>query len=124
MRVLNENIAREANQEDNCTGRFWAVLRILTPTALVASMHIGNRFKSQAILDESALAACMAYIDLNPIRVGLAKTPEASTHTSIQKRIKQACASKVPNRFEQKPPALLPFVGNPRVGMQRVYPFA
>jgi hypothetical protein len=25
MRVLNEGIAREANKEDNCTGRFWKV---------------------------------------------------------------------------------------------------
>ena len=96
MRNLNEYIAREANKEDNCTGRFWE-----------------GRFKSQALLDESAVLACMAYVDLNPIRAKMAKTPETSDHTSIQKRI-QALKNK-----HRQPYSLMPFVGNPRQDMPK-----
>jgi len=99
MRNLNETIAREANKEDNCTGRYWE-----------------GRYKSQALLDETALLSCMMYVDLNPIRANMCEDLEHSDFTSIQERIEHYrqhdkeninvdCALREP----KQPAALLPF---------------
>lgn len=79
MRCLAEPIARRANREDHCTGRFWE-----------------GRFKCQLLCDERAVLAAMAYVDLNPIRAGIVDTLEAPTHTSANERIEHARTGSSP----------------------------
>ena len=59
-----------ANKEDDCTGRFWE-----------------GRFHSQRLIDEGAILAGSMYVDLNPIRAGMADTPEEAIYTSAFDRI-------------------------------------
>jgi len=75
MKALKEPLARMANKEDDCKGTFWE-----------------SRYKSIAILDEEALLATCAYIDLNPVAAGIAAAPETSRHTSVRRRVQHAKA--------------------------------
>jgi hypothetical protein len=67
-----------------CTGHFWE-----------------GRFKSQALLDEQAVLMAMSYVDLNPIRAGMAETPEQSSHTSVSQRVGDLSAANDRQKAEK-----------------------
>ena len=70
MKCLKEPLSRLVNKAEKRRGTFFE-----------------GRFKSIAVLDEEALLAVCAYIDLNPVAAGIAPTPEASEHTSVKARV-------------------------------------
>jgi REP element-mobilizing transposase RayT len=71
MAGLNQYLSRRANQEENRKGTFW-----------------DRRFYSVSLLDDAAVLSCMAYVDLNPVRAGMANSLEESDFTSIQERLR------------------------------------
>lgn len=96
MRSLNEDLARRANAEDGCKGRFWE-----------------GRFKSHALLDEAAVLTCMSYVDLNPVRAGQAENVETSEFTSIQQRIAEYTSNV--DETDADKPHLIPLEGSQHI---------
>jgi hypothetical protein len=70
MAALSEYIARRANHEDGCDGRFFS-----------------GRFSCREVTHEGGLLVTGLYTDLNLIRAGEALTPESSVYTSAWFRI-------------------------------------
>ncbi|MFQ3241080.1 MAG: hypothetical protein ACI9A1_000406 [Lentimonas sp.] len=109
MRCLNEFLAHWPNREDGCTGRFCARsrpkgARFRAPSAFgVRALHRFDRrtifalsrcraawegrFKCQWLMDAGAMLACMAYVDLNPVRAQIADGLEESHFTSVYDRV-------------------------------------
>ncbi|MBS0261185.1 MAG: hypothetical protein JSS02_04455 [Planctomycetes bacterium] len=91
MRVLCQQIARRANEEDQQLGKFFQA-----------------RFQAVRLLDDQALLACAwsrrAGIDLNPIRGALAETLESSGLTSVQRRIPALQQSPARTPADSSPP--------------------
>lgn len=98
MRFMNEHIARRANAEDACKGRFWE-----------------GRFESNALLDERSAYGCMTYVDLNPIRAGMTTRLEDSQHTSVKRRIEEVQAGRVKLSESLRPLNAAPTDAPPRL---------
>ncbi len=71
---------------------------------------MGREYGENSLID--TIVTCMAYVDLNPIRAKMDKTPETSKHTSIKTRIQSLIKG-------EQPQALMPFVGNHRQDMPK-----
>ena len=78
MQRLKWSIAYRANQEDGCKGHFFE-----------------KRFWSGAILDQPALIASMAYVDLNAVRAKIVSTIEGITDASISERLLNVTEEKL-----------------------------
>jgi REP element-mobilizing transposase RayT len=89
MRALNESVARAANAEDGCKGRFWE-----------------GRFRCQALLDDAAVLSAMTYVDLKPLRARIVEKSEAAENVSFRHRFDAIKRTKTLDR------PLLPIAGN------------
>jgi REP element-mobilizing transposase RayT len=70
MKSYAHYIAVRANGEDKVEGHFWQ-----------------GRFKAHVLVDEASILRCMLYVDLNPIRAGMADSIEESDYTGAKDRL-------------------------------------
>jgi len=87
MKLLKEKVARRANAEDDVRGHFFE-----------------GRFRSTRLLDMFAIVAAVMYVELNPVRAGIAPAPEASQHASVSRRIRARQAQQGPTENHQTDP--------------------
>ena len=87
---------------------------------LFQRLLIRGRFHAQALLDERNLIAASAYVDLNPVRAAMARSLEASRHTSVALRIAQQQAEAAQRSAEANVPAPDPFLA-PMAGRTRLF---
>jgi len=107
MKCLNNHIARRANIEDDCTGKFWE-----------SRFHSSRPMKSL-----EALYACMAYIDLNPLSAGAADGPaEKGDHTSLSHRMKEARQNEEKMTSGMSPMGICPDTGRIRSNLSEALP--
>ena len=77
LRQLCQHMGIRCNAEDEMSGHFWE-----------------SRFKMCRLLDEAAVLACLAYVDLNPLRAGLAEGLEDYPYVSIRDRLRTLAGEK------------------------------
>jgi putative transposase len=75
--MSGQTVACRGNRGDNVTRWFWEVC-----------------FRAQLLRAETAITACMAYVDLNQIRTGIAASLETSDFTRVKERIEYLKATK------------------------------
>ncbi|HHI79703.1 MAG TPA: transposase [Planctomycetes bacterium] len=85
MQMQNQFIARASNLEDGCKGRFFE-----------------GRFHCTRLEDIPVVAVCMQYIELNPIRAGMAKSIDESAFTSAFERLMGEKARRRIAGYEKK----------------------
>lgn len=71
IRQLAQYMGIRCNAEDEIRGHFWE-----------------SRFGMRRLLDEAAVLACLAYVDLNPIRASMVDSLEAYRYVSIGERLR------------------------------------
>jgi hypothetical protein len=72
IKELKQSFSRWYNRRTGRRGFFWS-----------------ERFKSVIVENGETLINCLAYIDLNPVRAGMAKDVQHSEHTSARRRIRE-----------------------------------